>query len=713
MTACGLGVTPDPSSSSFYSEYGQTTTRLDWKSRDSMAIMNDFTTPTPGRILSATEPLCDNQLGTRRPLRRSASKSISSFRSGAHEIGSLVRRMSLSLRSKGNKNKHDSPNASNATMYMPEPLAQLEASAGRPKPSSWFRTQRPHRRPSLPLLNNRPSLPILTQDSEVPFSSRRPSITALVPGTGPLPPIVPNNLNNGAAARAAAAAQNEAIAESNKTNATAQRSTDLRPLDRVSDLKLTRDSESGIGIDMRDQSEMPAFDENLVRRDPAHILPTEIMEQILSYLDPVTLISAESASSAWHGLARSRHVWRHTFHQVYDKCNIVGSMYPGAVRRPAAGLGKRGQDQDWKKMYRVRRALEQRWDDGQAAAIYLNGHKDSVYCVQFDEHKIITGSRDQTIRVWDARTYQCLKVIGEPISHSQHHVPSHWSPPRSPHGLVPMFSINTTGRDPTSRRGSVEPADCHKASILCLQFDNDIMVTGSSDSTCIVWSITKDYTPTHRLRGHSAGVLDVCFDSRYIITCSKDTTICVWDRHTGDLIKRLSGHRGPVNAVQLKGDLVVSASGDGIAKLWNLTSGLCIKEFPSRDRGLACVEFSDDGKTILAGGNDQVIYQFDANTAELVRELKGHKGLVRSLHLDNINNRIISGSYDMSIKVWDVEKQSDVVDGGVKLDFQGWTTSWILAAKSDYRRVVATSQDGRAVILDFGYGLDGIELLEG
>lgn len=249
--------------------------------------------------------------------------------------------------------------------------------------------------------------------------------------------------------------------------------------------------------------------------------------------------------------------------------------------------------------------------------------------------------------------------------------------------------------------------DYHKASILCLQYDNEIMVTGSSDFTLIIWDMKDDYRPIHRLRGHTAGVLDVCFDHRYIISCSKDSTICVWDRTTGELLNRLTGHRGPVNSVQLRGDLVVTASGDGVAKLWNITSGLCIKEFPSRDRGLACVEFSADARTILAGGNDQVIYQFDANTGEMVKELKGHRGLVRSLHYDDSNKRIVSGSYDTSVKVFDADS------GELTIDFSGWTSSWMLSAKSDYRRIIATSQDSTAVIIDFGYGLKDVELLEG
>ena len=353
-------------------------------------------------------------------------------------------------------------------------------------------------------------------------------------------------------------------------------------------------------------------------------------------------------------------------------------------------------------MWRARRALEQRWKDGYAAAVYLEGHCDSVYCVQFDEDKILTGSRDRTVRIWDARTYECTKVIGFPSRNTSATV-------------HPMnLEITDEGHRPFttafSPQTNVKPAAVlpylyHTGSILCLQYDNEIMVTGSSDFTLIIWDVRADYKPTRRLRHHTAGVLDVCFDRKHIVSCSKDATICLWDRYTGDFLRRLSGHRGPVNAVQLRGNLVVSASGDGIAKLWNLTSGLCIKEFASKDRGMACVEFSPDARTILAGGNDQVIYQFDTNTGELVREMKGHEGLVRSLHLDSATGRVVSGSYDTSVKAYNIRSGENVVS------FAKWTSSWILSAKSDYRRIVATSQDGRAVIMDFGYQLPGIELL--
>ena len=317
----------------------------------------------------------------------------------------------------------------------------------------------------------------------------------------------------------------------------------------------------------------------------------------------------------------------------------------------------------------------------------------------------MTGSRDRTVRIWDAHTYKCLKVLGVPKTNASVTVAD------------PVMTLTDKPKKPfitlIPRKSEVEaepiefPSLYHSGSILCLQFDADIMVTGSSDNTCIIWDIKADYKPIHRLRKHTAGVLDVCFDGDHIVSCSKDTTICLWDRRTGSHLRTLSGHRGPVNAVQLRSDLIVSASGDGVAKLWNITSGLCIKEFPSRDRGMACVEFSQDCRTILAGGNDQIIYQFDANTGDLVRELNGHKGLVRSLHLDGPNDRLISGSYDTSVKVFDLRTGEKIVD------FPGWTTSWMLSAKADYRRIVATGQDGHVVIMDFGFMLEGVELLQG
>ncbi|KAF1935639.1 F-box/WD repeat-containing protein lin-23 [Clathrospora elynae] len=514
----------------------------------------------------------------------------------------------------------------------------------------------------------------------------------------------PSQTGPGAAARQAAAAANQ-----ERQNQLREQEHTHRFLNglitthmRDDDIK---DNESG--VDMTCSSPIVSADSVTEKKmiDPFQRLPAELATTVLSNLDAASLVRAERVSHDWNEHASSPHVWRNVFLRKYEPEVHVS---PTPIQMGGIGVGKMAGGnpapaQDWKKMFEARSTIDRRWKAGTPAAVYLNGHTDSVYCCQFDENKAITGSRDRTIRVWDLKTYKCLKVYGGP-----NHRPTANTPPsmeERPERVISYASLNGT---PAGNDIYHVPADYHDASILCLQYDSEIMVTGSSDYTCIVWDITGDeYVPMHRLRGHEAGVLDVCLDDKYIISCSKDAMIKVWDRKTGICIRTLKGHRGPVNAVQLRGNFLVSASGDGVAKLWNLETGASIKDFPSEDRGLAAVEFSDDAKYVLAGGNDHVVYKFDASTGELVHSRVKHEGLVRSLFLDAFNGRIVSGSYDQSIQV------SDYETGQMYAVYKNWTTSWILSAKSDYRRVVATSQDGRTLILDFGHDVDGSELLLG
>ncbi|KAJ5307965.1 hypothetical protein N7476_008621 [Penicillium atrosanguineum] len=627
--------------------------------------------------------------------RRRAAKSFSSLRHPMDGLVALGRRLSVSVRNKSSKQSlrvpelEDDSECSCESGYFHHAVAHGSNHKRNAGPGSWAPRSRAwsngisiNRRPSLNSVSALQSFYAPTSSAPVP-----------IPGHGLAPPILPNDKFAGSAARAAAAAQNEAARlESAKTERDLQKS----------DTRVKKDSESGIGIDLRDHSGRSFV--TCVRIDPVSYLPAEISALVLSYLDPASLMDSESVSKAWHRQASSPHVWKHVFCGAYPRRPASSTA---TMKKLSVGLGKSIPNQDWKKMFLVRRSLEQRWRQGKAAAIYLHGHTDSVYCAQFDENKIITGSRDRTIRVWDAHyPWSCQKIIGSSTGDVTIDGPVN-NPAQQATGKSPFATICPPS---TPSAGIVAPMEhpsfYHSASILCLKFDEEIMVTGSSDFSCIVWGIKNGYQPIHRLIGHSAGVLDVCFDDRYIVSCSKDTSICVWDRKTGALLKQLSGHDGPVNAVQLRGDLVVSASGDGVAKLWNVITGHCVKEFISKDRGLACVEFSDDGRTILTGGNDKIIYQFDANTGELVHEIRAHSSLIRSLHLDSMNKRIVSGSYDMSVKVFDADT------GELSIDLPGWTTSWMLNVQSDYRRILATSQDSRAVIMDFGYGLDGIELLE-
>ncbi|TVY31733.1 Beta-TrCP [Lachnellula subtilissima] len=513
-------------------------------------------------------------------------------------------------------------------------------------------------------------------DAESSTDSRE--YLAPIPGHGNAPPVIPRG-SGGEAARATAAAQNEYFFGRNRHL--------LSP-----DYQL-EDRESGIGIDVV-QHPSTSID----RVDFIVRLPNELAIQILEKLDHYALARTTLVSKRWHQVSCDNQIWRRAFLREKSKTYAMSGPTPLGA---GLGLPSPVPIHDFKDLYRIRQELEYNWQEGQAEPIYLNGHLDSIYCIQFDESKIITGSRDKTIRVWDMKTYTCSLVIGPPDV-----VRSNAMLFREDGKLQHFAVTQDQSRLAESRPSCVSYPLFHNQSILCLQYDAQILVTGSSDGTCIVYDIKDKYRPIRRLEYHSAAVLDLAFDERYIVTCSKDVSICVWDRETGEMLKQLRGHTGPVNAVQLRGNTIVSCSGDFRVKLWNIDTGKNIREFSGHTKGLACSQFSDDSRFIASAGNDKIIRIWDANTGECLKKIEAHHNLVRSLHIDSVSGRLVSGSYDQDIKVFDMES------GRLLLDFPKWHASWVLGAKSDYRRIISTGQDPKILIMDFGLKVRGIDKLE-
>ncbi|KAI6145035.1 WD40-repeat-containing domain protein [Pisolithus tinctorius] len=323
----------------------------------------------------------------------------------------------------------------------------------------------------------------------------------------------------------------------------------------------------------------------------------------------------------------------------------------------------------------------------------------SVYCLDFDSSRIITGSRDRTIKVWCIKTGKCIATF-----------------------------------------------EGHTGSVLCLKFERDwdvgadgvvrgFMVSGSSDCTVCVWDListpvtagerNSDSTTSHGvsaelrhvLRGHSAGVLDLKMDERWIVTCSKDALMNVYDRKTLTLHTVLSGHEGPVNAVGLENGRAVSASGDGKMILWDVETGSCIRIFEGHEKGLACIEFKND--LILSGSNDCTIKLWRASTGECLHTFAGHTLLVRALYFEPKTGYIVSTSYDRSVRVWewrepevgespDRSKSKGV--GRLVREFRNLHASHIFDVKFDIGKIVSTSHDQKIVVLDFSYGIEGAPL---
>lgn len=204
-----------------------------------------------------------------------------------------------------------------------------------------------------------------------PLDSCDPT-SAPVPGHGSAPPVIPRG-SGGAAARATAAAQNQ------------QYNGIYQLIPHLSEEDGQADRESGIGIAVSttpEPAQTAEQEDSISQVDFVKDLPTELAIMILAHLDQYSLARTAYVSKAWAEVTASQHVWRETF--LRDKTRTYATSTP---IRPGTCLGipDMKQDIDWKGLYKVRRQLEQNWKSGDAESVYLNGHLDSIYCLQFDE----------------------------------------------------------------------------------------------------------------------------------------------------------------------------------------------------------------------------------------------------------------------------------------------------------------------------------------
>jgi WD40 repeat protein len=112
------------------------------------------------------------------------------------------------------------------------------------------------------------------------------------------------------------------------------------------------------------------------------------------------------------------------------------------------------------------------------------------------------------------------------------------------------------------------------------------------------------------LEGHADYIQDVAFlgDDR-VVTASGDGTAKVWDLETREETMGLRGHTGPVNNVAASPDctLIATAGFDGVAKLWDAETGDELMTFFGHDRIVHTVAFSPDGRFLATASGDGTV----------------------------------------------------------------------------------------------------------
>ncbi|TPX66522.1 hypothetical protein CcCBS67573_g07802 [Chytriomyces confervae] len=257
----------------------------------------------------------------------------------------------------------------------------------------------------------------------------------------------------------------------------------------------------------------------------------------------------------------------------------------------------------------------------------LFGHSKPVTSVAVspDSTTIISGSKDQTLKLWDVQTGECQATLE---GHKN--------------------DVNAVAITP----------------------DGKLIISGSSDETIKVWNLeTKTCIATMepwraevemKKDGGTVHSVAITPDGKTIIAGLKDEIIQMWDIATRKWICTLQGHTESVTSVAITpdGKTIISGSEDNTVKVWNSETKLCDETLESEDLRVFSVATTPDSKSIVYGSECGAIMLWDIQTEESKAIPEGHTDRVVSVAVTPDGKTIVSTSHDWTVKMWDIQTQT-------------------------------------------------------
>jgi len=159
------------------------------------------------------------------------------------------------------------------------------------------------------------------------------------------------------------------------------------------------------------------------------------------------------------------------------------------------------------------------------------------------------------------------------------------------------------------------------------------------------------------LSGHTNGVMCLQFDDNILVSGSYDSTIKIWDIETGQELRTLTGHALGVRCLQFDKTKLVSGSLDGTLKVWDMRSGQVIRTFPGHDGAVISLHF--DGMILASGSQDKTIRVRNFKDCSRV-VLRGHTDWVNAVKVHAASQTLYSASDDCTVRVWDLVSKTCV-----------------------------------------------------
>jgi len=318
-----------------------------------------------------------------------------------------------------------------------------------------------------------------------------------------------------------------------------------------------------------------------------------------------------------------------------------------------------------------------------------------------DQSKIVTASKDRTVRLWDARSGSELRVLR---GHDYRVKSAVYSPDGSK-VLTASLDGNALVWDVDTGKVLVKlTANGLPFSRARYSPDGSRIVTASADSA-IVWNAA---TGAQLAR---YGWRDA--DSQTNATSNTDGSVMASSSIDGPVMADAAGTRKQrrelVNdglndaTISPDGSLIATASTNGRITVWEIATGRLLSALRDPSEGqVRSISFSHDGQRIVVGCSDNVARILDAAAVDkVVTLLVGHESIVNDAQFSPDDSMIITASNDHTARIWNALNGEQLAILRAHDDIVN--TSHF---SSDGKRIVTSSEDGSARIWTMASSID-------
>ncbi|WVF68610.1 hypothetical protein IAT40_003380 [Kwoniella sp. CBS 6097] len=262
--------------------------------------------------------------------------------------------------------------------------------------------------------------------------------------------------------------------------------------------------------------------------------------KILSLLEVADILNLRVVSRRYRKITKSEELWRLLCRQLEwrDWDGQAGLMHLDAP--PEGG---------WEQLYKSLWRRERNWNTGLAQKVFmLKGHTNYVTSLRLRGDVLISGSYDETIRIWHLPPLLTL-------------IPS-----SVPHPLVlPAKSVSCLDYHPPSK----------------------VFVAGYHDIGRVqVWRKTsQDWTLVHTLSGHLHGIRAVALNENYLVSAGADKALVGWSWKTGEKIVRFGQQTNICVGIQLIHDYIIAVTVDGVIRTFDIRRREMLAQFKISDLG--------------------------------------------------------------------------------------------------------------------------------